>query len=169
MIENSKQHYCTINILVDLNPFFVIFKEYIQINIGIPIGIIEDFWCHLFFSAKTQFVTSPGIPPVLKADNIGNLQEFFKNYDQNSYGFCTETQAVSACFQPMLQFLNRYFNISFSINRHEKDGVQDEAVAWKMLCLLYLSQSNWYQVLHTQGGFQLLDLIITEFKSHMTC
>jgi len=70
MIEKSKQHYCTNNILVNLNPFFVILKlfyliskEYIKINIWIPVGILDDFWCNLFcFHGKL-------------GDNIGNLQE----------------------------------------------------------------------------------------------
>ena len=34
----------------------------------------------------------------------------------------------------------------------------------------FFMELNFHQrIFHYQGGFQLLDLIITELKSHMTC
>ena len=67
------------------------------------------------------FFLPRGILPLLKSDDVGNLQEFLRILHGNAGSFSMVSAHVSICKVDKL--------ISFSINRHEKDGVQDKAVA----------------------------------------
>ena len=44
--------------------------------------------------------------------------------------------------------------------RDEEDGVQDEAVAREVLCLLHLQEPDRNQVLHSQGERHLLRQVL---------
>ena len=62
------------------------------------------------------------------------------------------------------------FNASFEIiplscNVYSSDLDPYDSIWLKLLTILFYS----IEVIASIGGFQLLDLIITELKSHMTC
>lgn len=44
----------------------------------------------------------------------------------------------------------------FIFYRHEKNGVQDTAMAWKMLLLLCMQKSHWNKIIYTERAGDLL-------------